>query len=85
MSPTFRHVQKESLTIMSSRVIQYTNCLTHPLRKLTQRDFTTGVKFGGVKSDMAVLVIITTIISKSQILKKPSALYKEHDGSGGAS
>ena len=33
---------------------------------------------------MAVLVIITTIISKSQILKKPSALYKEYDGSGGA-
>ena len=27
--------------------------------------------------------IIITIISKAQILKKPSALYKEHDGSEG--
>ena len=27
---------------------------------------------------------IIMIISKAQILKKPSALYKEHDGSGGA-
>ena len=29
-------------------------------------------------------IIIITIISKADILKKPSALYKEHDGSGGA-
>ena len=29
-------------------------------------------------------IIIMRIISKVQILKKPSALYKEHDGSGAA-
>ena len=30
-----------------------------------------------------LLLLLLTIISKAQILKKPSALYKEHDGSGG--
>ena len=30
-----------------------------------------------------IIVIIIIIISKAQIHKKPSALYKEHDGSGG--
>ena len=29
-------------------------------------------------------IITMRIISKVQILKKPSALYKEHDGSGAA-
>ena len=31
----------------------------------------------------SLIIIIIVIISKTQILKKPSALYKEHDGSGG--
>ena len=30
------------------------------------------------------IIIMITIISKVQILEKPSALYNEHDGSGGA-
>ena len=30
------------------------------------------------------VVLIITIISNVQILKKPSALYKGHDGSGAA-
>ena len=31
-----------------------------------------------------MLLIIIMIISKAQIHKKPTALYKQHDGSGGA-
>ena len=40
----------------------------------------------GCNSHMNSLIIkiIITILSKTQILKKPSALYKEHGGSGGA-
>ena len=33
---------------------------------------------------MVVIIIIIIIIYKGQIVKKPSALYKEHAGSGGA-
>ena len=30
------------------------------------------------------IITIIMIISKAQVLKKPSAIYKERDGSGGA-
>ena len=33
---------------------------------------------------LKIITIIIMIISKAQILKKPSALSKEHDGSGAA-
>ena len=35
-----------------------------------------------VCSGQLVIILIITIISKVQILKKPTVLYKEHDGSG---
>ena len=31
-----------------------------------------------------IIIIIIIIIYKGQIVKKPTALYKEHDGSEGA-
>ena len=49
------------------------------------------VRYGTIEmTTVIILIIIITIImiittiSKAQILKKLSALYKEHDGSGGA-
>ena len=77
------HTHMCARTITPPHTHRHTHTQTHTHRQVVQHTWI--ARMDSPPTPIPTQLIITTmIISKVQILKKPSALYKEHDGSGGA-